>query len=121
MIKLQIGDTSINYSKAKIKKMKTKETDGENDISALERQLESCINNDKETLAGHLRVKKRELENIIEYKTKRTIKRSKARWYNEGEKNNKYFLKLENPLCKQRQSWRSRQRMEQILQMTQIF
>ena len=101
--------------------MKTKEVDIENDISALERQLESCINNDKEALAEQLRVKKRELKNIIEYKTKGAIIRSKARWYNEGEKNNKYFLNLENRHCKKRQSCRSRQWMEQILQMTQIF
>jgi len=33
-----------------------------------------------------------ELENIIEYKTKGAIIGSKARWYNEGEKNNKYFV-----------------------------
>ena len=36
-----------------------------------------------------------ELKNIIEYKTKGAIIRSKARWHNEGEKNNKYFLNLE--------------------------
>ena len=102
MIKLQIRDTSIKYSKGKIKKMKTKETDIENGISALERQLESCISNNKEALAEQLRVKKRELENIIEYKTKGTIIRSKARWYNEGEKNNKYFLNLENRHCKKK-------------------
>lgn len=102
MIKLQIRDTSIKYSKAKIKKMKTKEADIENDISALERQLESCINNNKEALAEQLRVKKRELENIIEYKTKGAIIRSKVRWYNEGEKNNKYFLNLENRHCKKK-------------------
>ena len=53
--------------------MKTKEVDIENDISVLERQLESCINNDKEVLAEQLRVKKRELENILEYKTKGAI------------------------------------------------
>ena len=35
MIKLQIKDTSIKYSKAKTKKMKNKETDIENDIAAL--------------------------------------------------------------------------------------
>jgi len=122
MIKLQIRDTSIKYSKAKIKKMKAKEADNENDIAALEKQLESCINNDKKALAEQLRVKKRELENIIEYKTKGAIIRSTARWYNEGEKNNKYFLNREkSPLQKKWQSCRSRQRMEQILQMTQIF
>ena len=48
------------------------------------------------------RVKKKELENIIEYKTKGAIIRSKARWYNEGEKNNKYFLNLENRHCKKK-------------------
>ena len=38
-------------------------------------------------------------ESIIEYKTKGAIIRSRARWYNEGEKNNKYFLGLENHHC----------------------
>ena len=60
MIKLQIRDTSIKYSKAKTKKMKTKEADIENVIAALERKLDSCINNDKEALTEELRVKKRE-------------------------------------------------------------
>ena len=55
--------------------------------------------NDKEALAEQLRVKKRELESIIEYKTNGAIIRSRARWYNEGEKNNKYFLGLENHHC----------------------
>ena len=36
------------------------------------------------------------MENIIQYKTKGAIIRSKARWYNEGEKNSIYFLNLEN-------------------------
>ena len=55
--------------------------------------------NDKEALAEQLRVKKRELESIIEYKTKGAIISSRARWHNEGEKNNKYFLGLENHHC----------------------
>ena len=58
MIKLQIRDTSIRYSKAKTRKIKNKETDIESDIAALERQLENCINNDKEALAEQSRVKK---------------------------------------------------------------
>ena len=102
MIKLQIRDTSIKYSKAKTKKMKNKEADIESEMGALERQFESSTNNDKEALAEQLRVKKIELENIIEYKTKGAIIRSKARWYNEGEKNNKYFLNLENRHCKKK-------------------
>jgi len=47
-------------------------------------------------------VKKRALENIIEYKTKGAIIRSKARWYKEGEKSNKYFLNLENRHCRKK-------------------
>jgi len=76
--------------------MKTEEADIENDIAALQRQLESNANYDKQALAEQLRVKKRELENSIEYKTKGALIISKGRWYNEGEKNNEYFLNLEN-------------------------
>ena len=45
--------------------MKNKKTDVENDKAALEKQLENCINNDKEALAEQLRVKKRELKSIL--------------------------------------------------------
>ena len=38
---------------------------------------------------------KRELEEIIQYKTKGVIIRSRARSHNEGEKNSKYFLQME--------------------------
>ena len=44
---------------------------------------------------------KLELERIVEYQTKGAILRSKSRWYNEGEKNTKYFLNLEKRHCKQ--------------------
>lgn len=48
-----------------------------------------------------LEAKKEQLESLIEYKTKGAIIRSKSRWYNEGEKNTKYFLHLEKRNCKQ--------------------
>ena len=35
---------------------------------------------------------KENLEKMYEYKTLGTILRSKTRWYNEGEKNSKYFF-----------------------------
>ena len=82
--------------------LQSKVTALENDIAALKRQLKNCINNDKEALAEQLRVKKRKLESIIEYKTKGAIIRSKSRWYNEGEKNNKNSLGLENRCCKKK-------------------
>ena len=51
-----------------------------------------------------VRVKKeniRELDTIMEYQPKGAILRSKSRWYNESEKNTKYFLNLEKRHCKQ--------------------
>ena len=44
---------------------------------------------------------KKELENIIEYRTKGAIISSKSQWYNEGEKNSRYFLNLKKRHCKQ--------------------
>ena len=44
---------------------------------------------------------KEELEKIIEHRTKGAILRSKSKWYNEGEKNTKYFLSLEKRHFKQ--------------------
>ena len=44
---------------------------------------------------------KRELEKIIEERTKGAILRSKTKWYNEGEKKTKYFLSLEKRHYKQ--------------------
>ena len=49
----------------------------------------------------NLERKKTELENIIEYRTKGAILRSKCRWYNEGERNTKYFLNMEKRHYKQ--------------------
>ena len=42
-----------------------------------------------------------EVEKIIELRTKGAILRSKTKWYNEGEKNTKYFLNLEKRHYKQ--------------------
>ena len=101
MLKLEIRDASMKYSKAKMK-MKNKEANTERELAALERQLEQDVNNDKEVLEEQIRLKKNELESIMQYKTKGAIIRSKARWYNEGEKNSKYFLNLENRHCRRK-------------------
>ena len=44
---------------------------------------------------------KLELEKIIEFRTKGAVLRSKTTWYNEGERNTKYFLNLKKPHFKQ--------------------
>ena len=58
-------------------------------------QLSSRDDPEKQEMHRKLKKKQRELEQIIEHKTKGAILRSKCRWYNEGEKNTKYFLNLE--------------------------
>jgi len=47
------------------------------------------------SLAEQLESCKSELEQIIRWRTQGAILRCKAKWYNEGEKNTKYFLNLE--------------------------
>ena len=48
-----------------------------------------------ENIRTELRIKKQQIGEIIAYKTQVAILRSKVKWYNEGEKNTKYFHNLE--------------------------
>ena len=66
-------------------------------VNNLQKDIENRKKEDKETITIQRKLdeKTRELEKIIEYKTKGAILRSKCRWHNEGEKNTKYFLNLE--------------------------
>ena len=84
-------------------KVSKKEEEIEQAIPTLEKCL-SEFNNDEtqsEKVWLELETKKRQLEAIIEYRTKGAILRSKSQWYNEGEKSTKYFLNLEKRHCKQ--------------------
>ena len=77
--------------------MKNKEADLEASIFWLEKSIEQneLSNHEKDKLIDELNTKKKELEQFVQYKTKGSIIRSKARWYNEGKQNSKYFLNLE--------------------------
>ena len=68
-------------------------------MSGRERELEKQINflqnfiesneinpNEKAEISGTLEARKRELEKIIEYRTKGSKLRATCRWYNEGGK-----------------------------------
>ena len=92
MIKMNIRESSIKYGAIKKKHQKTKQILLEEQISVLEKEFESVEVPNEEVLYK-LQKTKSELEEIIQYKTKGAIIRSKARWYNEGEKNSGYFLK----------------------------
>ena len=103
MVKLKVREESLRYGTFKKKKLSKKEEEIEQAIATLEKCLSEFSNNktQSEKVWLELERKKRELEAIIEYRTKGAILRSKSQWYNEGEKNTKYFLNLEKRHCKQ--------------------
>ena len=83
--------------KPKRQKCCEKKEELEKKINMLQGQIDSGCNDANEKLAINIQLeqKTKELEKIIEYKTRGAIMRAKCRWYNEGEKNSKYFLSLE--------------------------
>ena len=97
MIKLKVREQTLRYAKIKKTKMLREEEELEKKINTLQRQIDSVCNNANEKLAINIQLEQttKELEKIIEYRTKGAILRAKCRWYNEGEKNSKYFLNLE--------------------------
>ena len=95
MIKLKVREQSLKYAKTKKAKMLRDEEELEKKINILQRQIDSgCYNaNEKLTINIQLEQKMKELGKIIEYRTRGAILRAKCRWYNEGEKKFKVFLK----------------------------
>ena len=85
---MKIRESSIRYAKQKKNKLKTKEFEIESNILLLEKELEEkdLTNQQKRKILEDLNNYKHELQLIIQHKTKGAIIRSKARWYNEGEK-----------------------------------
>ena len=96
-------EKSLHYSKNKTKQAKQREIYLEQTIARLQEELDNKTSGD--TLFSHLEEQlndsRLELEKIIEFRTKGEVLRSKTRWYNEGEKNTKYFLNLEKRHFKQ--------------------
>ena len=84
MIKMKIREYSLKYAKQKKQRMKSKEADLEASIFWLEKSIEQneLSNDEKDKLTDELNTKKKELEQFVQYKTKGSIIRSKARWYN---------------------------------------
>ena len=93
LIKYRIRQVTINYSKEKARQRRQKISDIENSRKVLE---EKCGNNPTTENIEQLEILKLEHENIYEEFSKGAIIRSKATWYEKGEKSNKYFLNLES-------------------------
>ena len=91
---MQIRSSSLKYAREKKAKIKSKENTLESDISSLRKKLEES-DAVKSEIYKELDIKTLQLEKIAQYQTRGAILRSKARWYNEGEKNTKYFLNMQ--------------------------
>ena len=103
MIKLKVREKSISYAAYKNVATKKREEMLQRETALLEKHLDNVNNSNSlyHIVAERIFTLKKELENIMEYRTKRAIIRSKSRWYNEGEKNSRCFLNLEKRHCKQ--------------------
>ena len=96
-MKMQIRSSSLKYARERKAKIKSKENTLDSDISSLRRKLEKENPSDavKSEIYNELDIKTLQLEKIAQYQTRETILRSKACWYNEGEKDTKYFLNMQ--------------------------
>ena len=93
MIKMEIRDFCIRFAKRLSKNRKNKEIDllrKLNELNVLLGKNPNDVN-----LTTEARSVKLELKNLSERKTKGAIIRSRVRWYEHGERNNKYFVNLE--------------------------
>lgn len=93
MIKMEIRDFSIRFSKRLAQGKKTTEIHLLCKLQQLHKRVDRNPND--KTSVAELQRTKTELQRLAEHKTKGAIIRSKARWYELGEKNNKYFFILE--------------------------
>ena len=82
------------YSKSKAKARKNEELQNKANelrLKAERKPADKRILN--ELFATHLR-----FEKLLQYKTNGAILRSKVRWFEQGERNTKYFLNLEKEI-----------------------
>ena len=91
-LKYKIRQFTINYSKEKASERKARRIALEKTVKRLEISLST---NSNETLLEEYYKYKNELESIYNFIAEGIILRSKASWYEHGEKSSKYFLNLE--------------------------
>ena len=93
-VKCKIRTETMIFSSARSKEMRKQENSLAKKIEAIEKTLDKNIVSETPEYYEYLKTKG-EWENIIKKKTNGIILRSKAQWVEDGEKNTKYFIKLE--------------------------
>ena len=96
LIKWEVMNCNRKYAKNKAKNKRNILEDLEKRLSDLEKNRDENIgfHNDV-NIQENINDVRREINTIVEEKTKSSMLRSKIRWYKEGEKSSKYFLNLE--------------------------
>ena len=82
---MEIRGFTVKYSKNKAKQRKSLEIHLQKQINELYKKPEAHPNNKK--IINEIHAARSRLKNVIQYKTKGTILRSKVRWHEHGERN----------------------------------
>ena len=90
---MEIRGFTVKFSKIKARKRRDKETFLQKRINKLFLKDEKGKNN--RHIICELNSTRARLKKITALKTRGTILRSRTRWHEQGERNNKYFLNLE--------------------------
>ena len=94
MIKMEIRSKTIQYSKNRSLNLKRKEIELQEEIQKLDQEI--CDNQYlNQNLLNNYELAKKELKDLYDLKGKEAMFRSKARWFEQGEKPTKYFFNLE--------------------------
>ena len=92
MIKMEIRAFTIAFSKKKAKRKRDEESILLSEMMRLQIKLQASYSDSLKTELERIKFK---LSKIAGIKTRGTIVRSRARWYEHGERNSKYFYNLE--------------------------
>ena len=90
-MKMKIREFARKFSQEKAKRRKDQIEILEEEIKNLEKHL---VNTPLKTVSDEIQIKKKELENLYDYSRQGLKVRSRAGWYEEGEKNMLYFTQL---------------------------
>ena len=90
---VKIRGFTVKFSKTKARKRRDEESSLQKKINELFIKAEKNKNNRQ--IICELNSTRARLEKIMAFKTRGTILRSRTRWHEQGECNNKYFLNLE--------------------------
>ena len=94
-LKCVIRGETIKYFTLKKKILNEKRLSLESKLTMMESRLVNCTEKDRNNILCTVNNTQNELNNLIAQKAKGAAVRSRARWMEYGEKNNKYFLGLE--------------------------